>query len=398
MKRTITVFMAIVVLLATACTAPIPPISPSASVSNATITVDNATALVELAKFSEGEMGPVTALAFTPDNAQLRVVHTHATPMLRHWDVRGSKMLAEYNLETVGIGAAVFDGTAHSLALSGVASERAFGDDYMTGISPKQLMGPYDGIKIIDAESGQQLNHLPDPGVTQFSFHGVAFSQNGRILASEEGSLIGQLSIGYKERHLYVFEMAADRSAPASLLFSTAHSYSDFETAFALDVEGRLFAVYADNGLIQLWDLESQQEWGELKLNINPSDTDAEYLVTQMTIAPTRQWLAASAIYPSESFAPRHQYVTLWQLDGRQVQWQVEIDDRYVDAIAFNPFGTLLAAGGSSGIHIWNAETGEEVKTFPGESAYAVAFSQDGSLLAWGDETGVVHLVGLPEN
>lgn len=41
-------------------------------------------------------------------------------------------------------------------------------------------MGPNDGVEIIDAESGELLNHLPGSGFTQSDFHEVAFSQAGR--------------------------------------------------------------------------------------------------------------------------------------------------------------------------------------------------------------------------
>jgi WD40 repeat protein len=393
------ILIATVILSLVGCNSidPIPTITPSAPMGNATITIDNVSTLVELAKFSQGEMGPVTALAFTLGNTQLRAVHAR-TPMLRHWSVPDRKMVAEYELESVGLGAAAFDGTARSLVLSGVASVQASGSDYMTGISPEQLLGPYHGVEIIEAESGQLLSHLPGPGLVQSAFHGVAFSQDGRTVASQKMNLMGQPSVTPdQERGLHVFEISADRSAPASLLFSMTHSHSSFVAAFALGAEGRLLAAYADRGFIQLWDLESQREWGRLELSTNRSDTDREYYVTQMAIAPTRQWLVVFSFGP-ESFPDDYQQVTLWRLDKRQVQWQAEIDDRYVEAFAFNPSGTLLAAGGSNGVHIWNAETGEEVKAFPGEAAFAVAFSQDGSLLVWGDETGVVHLVGLPEN
>lgn len=390
MKQTIIVSMAIAVFFTTACNpSPIPPIISAMAPSSTAITVDNTATLVQLAEFSQGAKGPVAALAFTPNRTELRVVHAR-TPLLRHWSVLDHKMLAEYELESVGLGAAAFDETASLIVLAGFANDQIFGDDYMRGISAEQLFGPNDGIYFIDAESGQLLNRLRRPGNKE-DFYGVALSRDGRIVATRRTEDLEQTIILDQKPELLVFGVS-DRSAPASLLFSTAHSQGDF----ALDVEGRFLAIHVDhNGVVQLWDLESQAEWGDLKLSTNRSGTETSYFATKMAIAPTRQWLAVFSIVDSGDY-PDLRQVTLWRLDERQVQWQTEIDARYVNAFAFNPFGTLLAAGASDGAHIWNVETGEEVKFFPGESAFAVAFSQDGSQVAWGDRAGVVHLAGLP--
>lgn len=397
MKRARGLFMITILLLISACNSnsPIPPIATAETSADKAITTANASTLSEVAEFQQGEIGPVTALAFTPDRTQLRAVHAR-TPKLRHWSIPEGHLLAEFELESVGLGSAAFDADARSLLLTGAASELVFGDNYMSGITPEQIMGPKNGIEIIDAASGELRKHLPGFTFSQTEYYGIAISQDAHIVVSEEMNLSGQPSIvPDQNRGLHVFAVSADPATAPEVRFSTAHSHSDFAAAFALDSEGRLLAVYAENGLIQLWDLDSQREWGQLTLKTDLSDTEMENYVTQMAIDPTRQWLVTFSRRSGGD--PQLQDVTLWRLDERQVQWQTEMEARYVHAFAFNPSGTLLAAGASDGLHLWDVETGAEVKTFAGESVLAVAFSQDGSQLAWGDWVGKIHLSGLPE-
>jgi WD40 repeat protein len=85
----------------------------------------------------------------------------------------------------------------------------------------------------------------------------------------------------------------------------------------------------------------------------------------------------------------------MWRLDKKAVQWQVESPTIWVYAFAFNPSGDLLALGADDGLHLWSVATGNELMSFPGEEVFAVGFSQDGSLLAWGGWPGTVHLAEL---
>lgn len=378
------------IFFTTACNpSPIPPITPVTTPGSPAITVENAATLVQLAEFSQGEMGPVAALTFTPNRTELRVVHAR-TPVLRHWSVPDHKMLAEYELESVGLGAVAFDETASLIVMAGADHEAVFGEEYMRNTS--QPFGP-DGIYFVDAESGQVTGQLRRPGNIEEDFYGLALSRDGGIVAAKRTEDLGRGIILDQKPELLVFDVSTDRSAPTSPVFSTAYSDGDF----VLDVEGRLLAIHLDhNGVIQLWDMASQQEWGELKPSTDRSNTETSYYATQMAIAPTRQWLAVfSLLIVDYDELPQ---VTLWRLDERQVQWQTEIDANFVNVLTFNPLGTLLAAGADDGVHVWNVETGEEVKFFPGKPTLAVTFSQDGSQLAWGDWAGVIHLAGLPEN
>jgi len=371
----------------------IPAVTPPAT-GAAGITPANVSSLVETARFAQGSMGPVTALAFTPDHAQLRAIHAR-TPVLRQWSLANRQLLNEFPLEAVGLGAAAFDGSARLGVLAGVANDLAFSDDYLIGSPTKQVMGPLEGISLLDAASGQLLDHLPRAGSGPDNLFGVALSRDARIVAARKTQGLDQarVSLGRKSG-LIVYALPASSSAQLSVLFTTPLYQSDFVLDFALDSEGRLLAAYTDNGLIQLWDLKSGQEWGRLKLDAAGSGTKPEYALTQMAIAATRQWLVT---FSTELTAPLSRQVTLWELAGQSIQWQTEVDFRSVNTFAFNPDGSLLAIGTSDGVHLWDTTSGAELKVLNGANALAIAFSPDGSQLVWGDWAGVIHLFELPE-
>ncbi len=62
-----------------------------------------------------------------------------------------------------------------------------------------------------------------------------------------------------------------------------------------------------------------------------------------------------------------------------------------VAAVTYSPDGRTLASGGSGGIHLWNAATGEHKLTLGESSVNSVVYSPDGSTLAYGDFGGI-HL------
>ena len=65
-----------------------------------------------------------------------------------------------------------------------------------------------------------------------------------------------------------------------------------------------------------------------------------------------------------------------------------------VKSVSFSPNGRMLASGGESGIHLWDASTSIRLKTLA-VSAESVAFSPDGRTLASGGPDGTVLLWDL---
>jgi WD40 repeat protein len=313
--------------------------------------------------------------------------------MLRHWRITDHKLLASYPIDRVGLGGAALDGAGRILVLSGEASDLAMGQNFLSGIPPAQVLGPYDGLYLIDAETGLSLDRFPRSIDTAKNFNGAVVSLDGRKAATRSTENPG-LKISFELKPaVIVYSIPANPSLPAADTFSAPAGQSDLVGDFALDAQGRLLAVFAGNDRFQLWDVESRQEWGSLELPKNRPGTQPDTQMKQVSISPTRQWLAAFGL---DLTPPQSQQVTLWRLDGRRVQWQLQVNFKDLNTFAFNPAGTLLAAAADDGLHVWNTQNGAEVKSFPGPIAFGLAFSHNGSQLAWGDWTGTVHLAGLP--
>lgn len=65
-----------------------------------------------------------------------------------------------------------------------------------------------------------------------------------------------------------------------------------------------------------------------------------------------------------------------------------------VHNIAFSPNGRLIASGGLIDIHLWDATTGEYMKTLIGHTnkVHSVTFSPDGRILASASADGTIRL------
>jgi WD40 repeat protein len=91
----------------------------------------------------------------------------------------------------------------------------------------------------------------------------------------------------------------------------------------------------------------------------------------------------------------------LYRADGFQELWFAPVEGRPVD-VAFSPDGTLLASksavgpGFESTLCLWNAETGQPLRTwdddYPMSASTSMAFSPDGTVLASGRDSDIVIL------
>jgi WD40 repeat protein len=67
-------------------------------------------------------------------------------------------------------------------------------------------------------------------------------------------------------------------------------------------------------------------------------------------------------------------------------------------ALAFSPSGDLLAVGTIEGWRLWSVQRKELLMEHKAEGVYALTFSPDGQLFAWGDAHGTVHVWQITES
>jgi WD40 repeat protein len=150
-----------------------------------------------------------------------------------------------------------------------------------------------------------------------------------------------------------------------------------------------LVASATTDGTVRIWESRSGQEVATLEnavlwLNdmvFTPDGTQIIYVATD----GIRIWNIESAI----------------ALNGDRGDFRViasPAEGEFIDSIALNPDGTILAAGYlDSTIKLWDIETGEQLTILTGHSerVTSLAFSPDGTLLASGGTDGTVRLWGV---
>ena len=158
--------------------------------------------------------------------------------------------------------------------------------------------------------------------------------------------------------------------------------------------KAKLLLVGTGNGSIFLW------EKGAIKRLDRPADVPRRS-ISALSFSPTAEFAAAG---------DEHGTIRVWGIKQQKAPKKFEVgwDARHmftlsgvksrINALTFDPDGTLLAAGYESGtLMIWEIGQTNPVCTLNLDSAIAgVAFSPNGSALALGTASGTVSIWGLP--
>jgi WD40 repeat protein len=215
-------------------------------------------------------------------------------------------------------------------------------------------------------------------------------------------------------------------------LFEEWQGVDDTPVAFSSD--GATLALIDSDYVVHLWDIATGQEQGQIATHLSDGglvgfsgdrlvtagrdgiqvwDTQSgevvggplglDRYVIDMTFNADGSWLAANVI----DSARQYYLVDVWQMSSQQLIFQL-INRPKIETIGadyqprhltFSADGSRIAATSGDQIIVWDALTGERqlVFRFGGIrrgpiTAYDVAFSPDGRLLAVGDSEGVIRL------
>jgi WD40 repeat protein len=219
-------------------------------------------------------------------------------------------------------------------------------------------------IKLWDVASGKALRTLAKQasGVST-----VAFSPNGKILASNSGELGAQVKLWDSASG------KALRTMPSQTLEVKSVAFSPDGKTLAIDSFGR----------IKLWKVTSAKELRTVALT-------AEGHSNAVVFSPNGKKLAISFQSPASSIALGG------VASGKQLR---SLNSPFgVGAVAFSPDGRTLAGGSADGtIILWDARSGKRPRILDGHSdvVKSVAFSPDGKTLASGSADGTVKLWDL---
>jgi WD40 repeat protein len=190
---------------------------------------------------------------------------------------------------------------------------------------------------------------------------GIAFNKDGSILASAEGT--------DKVVNLW--------NTDTGKLQKTLGGHLGDIYYVAFSPNGDVLASGDSDGNIILWNPDTGQllrTWHADTLDGLTFSADGRFLANGGRDAPN---------------------VKVWNPDTGQLLHTLEPKVEIVFDIAFSPDGNILASAGWGGIDLWDANTGELLRSFPRQSGrfiISVTFSPDGKMLAGGRDDKKIDL------
>lgn len=265
-----------------------------------------------------------------------------------------------------------------------------------------------DVVEIWDANSGDEVTTLVGHTGSVFD---LSFSSDGEFLAtvSEDGTTrLWDVASGTA---VHTFRDDDCGQVPITVAFSRDGAI--LATAPSLSLQP---SKECDKDRMSLWDVEAGQRFRTLDLPEHKQVTillftpDGGHLVAAAQGGAVRAWKldgdgdGGALVIPQTqghvAVSDHGSILAAETKDGRLAAWELLLEDHSIHAdrdsvrsIAFASSGDVLATAGSEGVRLWDVAT---LATLPlartGEAFYAVAFSEDGGVLAAGGKDGKVQL------
>jgi RNA polymerase sigma factor (sigma-70 family) len=362
-------------------------------------------------------VGDMRGLAFSPDGKQVVLAEDGATfyeastgKQQRHVPLAGKWVAWWLAFAPDGRSIALPGATEEMIRLCDTATGKeirsfANGSEVFTvAFAPdgKTLAaaGKDNVVRLWDVAAGTQVHalseELPEPGRDKLS--ALAFAPDGKVLA---------VGTGDDSIHLW------DPSTGKALRRLTGHTW--MVTGLFFNCDGKTLVSTSWDGTVRRWDVATGKEVRGPENDLDQShmarSADGKLVATGGADGPVSLWDAATGrrLRVLEGHR-RGVFALAFAPDGRRLAsagweravrvWDVAAgkeerslacgpggkDQGRVDALAFSPDSRLLAAcdTGRSVVHLWDADTGKQVRELTQVGPAALAFAPDGKTLATG--------------
>lgn len=237
-------------------------------------------------------------------------------------------------------------------------------------------------ISLWNIETGTKLREI-SPSTSAGEFYGMDFSPDGSLIAAvDEGS---NVRVWATETGQEVSHLDGTEHGISNVFFTLAHNGLVFHP------DGTAIAFcHTLNETVYVWHFKTE----EPLITFEGDEYEFSRAIYEMVFSPNGRWVAYSG---------RGNTVELRdiQTQARKTLQGHAINDGGTTGLAFNPDGTLLAAGAFDGtLEFWDVESGESLLVIEAHAAMVgdLTFNRTGTLLASSTPDGVLHIWGvLPE-